>query len=177
MISASTLSATTLTGTLNTAAQTAITSIGTLTNLTLNTGGTGLFTPNIKFWDGVSAWTNFDHTMYLGITQGSATTQKALVVNSTLNISGIRNFVCTGTSTLGTVNCGSITTSSTNTISTYGISVGSGGITGTLQTGSQTNITAVGTLDSLGITNGLSCGTVNANSAGSKFNTIDISCG
>ncbi|KAG2963749.1 hypothetical protein PC118_g20723 [Phytophthora cactorum] len=89
--------------------------------------------------------------MYLGITQGSATTQKALVVNSTLNISGIRNFVCTGTSTLGTVNCGSITTSSTNTISTYGISVGSGGITGTLQTGSQTNITAVGTLDSLAV--------------------------
>ncbi|GMF28270.1 unnamed protein product [Phytophthora lilii] len=111
------LTAINLTGTLQTATQANITSVGTLTNLTLDTANTGLFTPNIKFWFN-SAWTNIDHSMYLGITQGSATAQKALVVNSTLDISGMRNIGCTGTATLSTVNATTLQINSTTVTAT-----------------------------------------------------------
>lgn len=85
------LSATNLTGTLTTAAQPNITSVGTLTNLTLDMGGTGLNIPALKF-DG----TTFNQSYYLNITTGSGDALKAIVPNSDKDVSGLRNLSITG---------------------------------------------------------------------------------
>ncbi|KAG6948024.1 hypothetical protein JG688_00015280 [Phytophthora aleatoria] len=91
MTGLSSLSATTLTGTLQTAAQTNITSVGTLSSLTLATAGTGLQIPALKFWDGTSTYITFNQSYYLSITEGSADASKALVSNSTKDLSGLRD--------------------------------------------------------------------------------------
>jgi hypothetical protein len=77
-------------GTLATAAQTAITSVGTLSNLTLSTGGTGLQIPSMKFWNATSSsYDTFNHSAFIGFTYGGAVASKALVVDSTRSISSI----------------------------------------------------------------------------------------
>jgi len=87
----SSISATTLTGSLSTAAQTAITSVGTLTNLTLSTTNTGLFVPNIKFWNSTtSLYDNFNHLYYIGVSEGGCVAQKALIVDINKDIGSIR---------------------------------------------------------------------------------------
>lgn len=97
------LTATNIYGSVKTAAQTSITSIGMLTNLTLNTGGTGLFTPNIKVWNSTtSLYDNFDHSAYIGFSYGGCVASKALVVDSNKDIGSIRNLSCTGTFTAST---------------------------------------------------------------------------
>ncbi|KAJ8552421.1 hypothetical protein ON010_g10128 [Phytophthora cinnamomi] len=97
------LTATSITGTLQTAVQTNITSIGVLTNLTLNTANTGLQTPNIKFWNGTTlVYDNFDHSQYIGTIQGGCVAQKALVVDLNKDIGSIRNLSCTGAFTAST---------------------------------------------------------------------------
>ncbi|KAG3055026.1 hypothetical protein PI125_g25775 [Phytophthora idaei] len=53
------LTATNIYGSIKTAAQPSITSVGTLSSLTLATAGTGLQIPSLKFWDGVSAYFTF----------------------------------------------------------------------------------------------------------------------
>jgi hypothetical protein len=58
----SSILATTLTGAVP-GSQTGITAVGTLTNLTLSTAGTGLQIPNLKFWNSTtSLYDNFDHS-------------------------------------------------------------------------------------------------------------------
>ncbi|KAG2774343.1 hypothetical protein Pcac1_g14815 [Phytophthora cactorum] len=105
----SSLTATNLTGTLQTAAQPIITSVGTLSNLSLNMAGTGVDTPALRF-SGV----NFDQTMYLSITQGSGAASKAVVLNSTLDHSGIgdlaitRSFIASTSVSTPTVVCDTI---------------------------------------------------------------------
>jgi len=103
IIGLSSISATTLTGTLSTAAQTAITSVGTLSNLTLSTGGTGLQIPNLKIWNATtSLYDNFNHTYYLSVVEGGCVASKALVVDSNKDIGSIRNLSCTGAFTTST---------------------------------------------------------------------------
>ncbi|GMF42180.1 unnamed protein product [Phytophthora lilii] len=72
-------------------------SSGLLSSLTLNSGGTGLSTPNLKFGS-----INFDHSMYINIVQGSAGASQAVVLNATKDFNGIRNFTCSGTITAST---------------------------------------------------------------------------
>lgn len=112
------LSASQLTGTLQTAAQPNITSVGTLTNLTLNSGGTGLDIPSLKF-----SGTTFNQTYYLNITAGSATASQALVLNASKDISGINSL--SGSTINGTTlvsgtsaNFGSLSIGSTSVINT-----------------------------------------------------------
>ncbi|GMF37571.1 unnamed protein product [Phytophthora lilii] len=88
----SSISATTLTGALQTAAQPSITSVGILSNLTLNTSGTGLQIPSMKFWNPTSSiYDTFNHSLYVGITLGGAVASKALVVDANKDIGSIRN--------------------------------------------------------------------------------------
>jgi hypothetical protein len=99
----SSITATTLTGTLSTATQTAITSVGVLSNLTLSSGGTGLQIPNLKFWNATtSLYDNLNHTYYLSVVEGGCVASKALVVDSNKDIGSIRNLSCTGTFTAST---------------------------------------------------------------------------
>jgi len=121
------LTATNLTGTLQTASQPNITSLGTLTGLTIGSGNTLSI--------GTSTYAQADLDKITGITNGAASASKALVLDSSSNISGINSLSAT-----------SLT--ATN-------------LTGTLQTASQPNITSLGTLTGLTIGSGdtLSIGT------------------
>jgi len=97
------LTATTLTGTLQTGAQGNITSLGILSNLTLSTGGTGLQIPNLKFYNSTTvSYDNFNHSYYLSVVEGGCVASKALVVDSNKDIGSIRNLSCSGTFTAST---------------------------------------------------------------------------
>jgi len=120
------VSATTLTGTLSTASQPNITSVGTLTNLTVsNQITTDIIDAGTILVDGVditTAISGSDPTT--GITPGVVSASKVLLVNSSKNLTGMGNLTSTGTITAST-------------------------LAGTLSTASQSNITSVGTLTSL----------------------------
>ncbi|RAW23810.1 hypothetical protein PC110_g19755 [Phytophthora cactorum] len=94
LLSATSLSATNLTGTLQTAAQPNITSVGTLSSITLEMSGTGLNNPSLKF-----NGTSFNQTYFINITEGGADPSEAMVLNSTKDFSGTRNLTCSGTIT------------------------------------------------------------------------------
>ena len=116
------LSATSLTGALQTAAQPNITSVGTLTSIT--TSGT--------FTMGSTAISEGEIAVLNGVTAGAASASKALVLDSSLNISGINSLSATSltgelqtaaqpnVTSVGTLT--SITTSGTFTMGTTGIS-------------------------------------------------------
>ncbi|GMF43504.1 unnamed protein product [Phytophthora lilii] len=172
----SSLTATSITGTLQTPAQANITSVGILSNLTLNTSGTGLQIPNLKFWNSTtSLYDNFNHSHYIGITLGGAVASKALVVDANKDIGSIRNLdaqsINASVRLSGTLSdCGSyqvggiqIITSGRHiqnigTISSSGVIdsvvgyringsdvISTSGITGTILTPTQPNITSIGT--------------------------------
>ncbi|GMF37182.1 unnamed protein product [Phytophthora lilii] len=92
-------------------------SSGVLSSLTLNSDGTGISTPNLKFGS-----VNFDHSMYINIVQGSAGVSQAVVLNSTRDFNGIRNLTCSGTITgstamaTQTLTCDTISKSGTQTM-------------------------------------------------------------
>jgi hypothetical protein len=97
------LTATNIYGSIKTGSQTGITAVGTLTNLTLSTGGTGLQTPNLKFYNSTTvSYDNFNHSYYLSVVEGGCVASKALVVDSNKDIGSIRNLSCTGTFTAST---------------------------------------------------------------------------
>jgi hypothetical protein len=87
----SSITATTLTGAVS-GAQTGITAVGILSNLTLSTGGTGLQIPNLKFYNSTTvSYDNFDHSAFVSFTYGGAVASKALVVDSNKDIGSIRD--------------------------------------------------------------------------------------
>jgi hypothetical protein len=93
IININALTATNLTGTLQTAAQPNITSVGTLTSLS-----TGSLTLN-----GTAITATADEINYLDITAaGTAQASKALVLDSSKNISGINSLSCTSLTVNGT---------------------------------------------------------------------------
>jgi hypothetical protein len=153
---------TTLTGTLSTAAQTNITSVGTLTGLTVS-GTTNL--------QGTTNGATINASSLLATTIGNAsssitgTLQTAAQTNITsvgtltgLTLSGaINGQTINGTSILGTTigNTASAVNGNIHTGSAvYAGTIGNTGttLTGTLSTAAQTNITSVGTLSALTVT-------------------------
>ena len=153
-------SATTLTGTLQTAAQSNITSVGTLTGLTSN-GNVNLAEHNgidkglqlggtlvtaaaseINKLTGLTATTT-ELNKTAGVTPGTVSASKALVVDGNKDLSGIRNITTTGTIS------GAIGVSATT-------------LTGTLSTASQPNITSVGTLTNLTVSNQITTDIIDA---------------
>jgi hypothetical protein len=171
------LSASSLTGTLQTAIQPNITSLGTLSGLSV--------TGNLSISGSlVIAGSAFDVTAIgyvAGVTPGTAAASKAIVLDTGLNIIGINslssstligtlstptqtNITSIGTLTSltvsGLVSFTSLVDSTSITSGTLTVSGGLGvaktlyvgtGIYGTLQTASQTNITSIGTLSGLNV--------------------------
>ena len=109
-----------ITGTLATAAQPNITSVGTLTSLStgsITLNGT-LITATAADINSLQGSSGAQSSYITGITEGTASASKALVVDTNKDITGIRNLTATN-------------------------------LTGTLQTAAQANITSVGTLTGL----------------------------
>ena len=145
-------------GTIQTAAQTSITSVGTLTSLVVS----GSITTN------GAAFSSTEINYLLSLTPGTATASKALVLDSNSNISGITSMSATSVTIGGNV------IGATQSAYLTGISVGAASagkalvvdsnldiasiryltatqLTGTLQTAAQPNITSIGTLTNLTI--------------------------
>jgi hypothetical protein len=92
---------------------------GVLDKLTLNYAGIGLDTPSLKF-----SGTTFNQTYYLNMIEGSAEASKAIVLNSSRNISNINNITSTGivvATNLQANNTSSTTITSSTIGSTYGL--------------------------------------------------------
>jgi hypothetical protein len=169
--------ATTLGGSLTTASQPNITSVGTLSGLTVS----GNITPtaNVTYDLGNSTHRFKDlylsnSTIYLGNTTLSATgddftiTGNLTASNGNLGNAMVANYV-TGTlmtnaqphvTSVGTLTGLALSGNATSTANIYANSgtIGASLLTGTLTTNAQPNITSVGTLESLNITNNLSVG-------------------
>ena len=149
------LSATNLTGTLQTASQPNITSVGTLGSLTVtNQINVGTLDASSILVDGVDITTSIsgsDPTN--GITPGTVSASKVLLVDSNKNLTGMGNFTSTGTVTASTLTGTLSTASQPNVTTLAGVtSIGASSsttLTGTLQTASQSNVTSIGTLSSL----------------------------
>ena len=145
-------------GTIQTAVQTSITSVGTLTSLVVS----GSITTN------GAAFSSTEINYLLSLTPGTATASKALVLDSNSNISGIASMSATSVTIGGNV------IGATQSAYLTGISVGAASagkalvvdsnldiasiryltathLTGTLQTAAQPNITSIGTLTNLTI--------------------------
>ena len=168
---------TTISGSLLTASQPNITSVGTLSGLAI--GGNIIPNANVTYDLGNSTNRFKDiylsnSTIYLGNTTLSATGDDFTITgnlsanNANLGNSAIANYV-TGTlmtnaqphvTSLGTLTGLSLTGNLTSTANIYANSftIGASLLTGTITTNSQPNITAVGTLGNLSITNNLTVG-------------------
>ena len=185
LIGANRVSATYLSGLIDTASQPNITTIGTLTNLLVTgTIGLGTSTPAKKIEIVESGGdclrltrTTTHYTDFLinsngdlqilpfgDILLGSGTSLK-FTSGTIIGLTSIVSTNITGTiQTASQPNITSIGTLGSLSV-TNGISSGSlsaTNITGTIQTASQTNITQIGTLGSLSVTNGISAGSVSA---------------
>ena len=185
LIGANRVSATYLSGLIDTASQPNITTIGTLTNLLVTgTIGLGTSTPAKKIEIVESGGdclrltrTTTHYTDFLinsngdlqilpfgDILLGSGTSLK-FTSGTIIGLTSIVSTNITGTiQTASQTNITQIGTLGSLSV-TNGISAGSvsaSTLTGTIQTASQLNITSVGTLGSLAVTNGISAGSVSA---------------
>jgi hypothetical protein len=138
-----TLTATTVAGTLSTAAQPNVTSVGSLTGLT--TAGLTLGSTAITA-------TGSEINTLTGVSAGTVTASKALVVDSNKDLSLLRNLTLTGT-------LSGVTTLTATTVA------------GTLSTAAQPNVTSVGSLTGL-TTAGLTLGSTAITATGSEINTL-----
>ena len=150
-LSTSNIVAANLTGTIRTAAQPIITSVGTLANLTLNTNGNGLVTPKVS---ANSITANYITSANISATGGN--TQILFNNNSIVGASANLTFNGTLLTVLGNIQ-------STN--ADLGNLVTANYVTGTLTTNAQPNITSTGTLISLNITGNLAAGNANLGNA------------
>jgi hypothetical protein len=140
-----------LTGTIRTASQPIITSVGTLANLTLNSGGAGLTTPSVTSTS-ITASTITASTISAtgGNTQILFNNNSVVGASSNLTFNGtILNIIGNVTST--NANLGNLATAN------Y--------VQGTLTTATQPNITSTGTLISLAVTGNVTSGNANLGNA------------
>jgi hypothetical protein len=162
-----------ITGTLVTASQTNITSVGTLTGLGVNgnitaaniTANTGVFTGN------GSGLTNLAGANITGTVANAthASTANTVVDAAQPNITSVGTL--TSLAVTGNASAGNLSTGGTLSV-TGNANVGNIGATGvvattlggTLTTAAQPNITSVGTLTSLAVTGNVTAGNVYANS-------------
>ena len=150
------LSSTTLGGTLSTAAQPNITSVGSLSGLTtagLILGATTITATGseINKLAGVTATTS-EINKLAGVTAGTVTASKALVVDANKDLSSLRNLTIGGT-------LDGVTTLTATTVA------------GTLSTAAQPNITSVGSLSGL-TTVGITLGSTAITATGNEINKL-----
>lgn len=143
-LSTSNIIAANLTGTIRTAAQPIITSVGTLANLTLNVSGTGLTTPRVT----VNIITANTITSP-NISAAGGNTQILFNNNSLVSASSNLTFNGTLLTVLGNIQ---------TTNATLGNLAIANYVQGTLTTAAQPNITSTGTLTSLTVTGNITSG-------------------
>jgi hypothetical protein len=182
-----------LTGTLTTAAQPNVTSVGTLTGLNVNgtvtavafTANTGIFTGNGAGLTNL-AGANVTGTVpsaTSATTAGTVTTAaqpnitstgtlSSLIVSGNINAGNLNTTgVFSGSgSSLTNIPGGNVTGTVAN--ATYATSAGSATTAGTVTTAAQPNITSVGTLSALDVTAGIVAGNVYANSGTVRGNLL-----
>ncbi len=159
-------------GTLATAAQTNVTSLGTLSGLTVS--GDIAVTGNITVnGNAVTTQGTIVFPEYVtDITAGTAANLKALVLNSAGSVSGINALSATSlTGTLQTAAQPNITSVGTLTSLAVTGGITASTITGTLSTAAQTSITSVGTLGSLAVTGAITAGSVSATTLSGTLDT------
>jgi hypothetical protein len=139
-----------LVGTLSTAAQTNITSVGTLSSLTATGAVQGNTHTGVAVYAGTIGNTGATLTGTL-----STAAQTNITSVGTLSALGV-----TGTSTLGAVTASTV---SAGTIGNSGTT-----LTGTISTAAQTNITSLGTLTSLAVGGTITATTLNAGTIGNS---------
>ncbi len=159
-VSAGSVSALTLTGTLQTAVQDNITRTGTLSRLNITSAlGIGKTTPTAVIDIDTSA---ISTTLAISMTDGTNSSNITTDTNGILvNMTGA--YLALGANKSLLLNGGTIeglTNLSTTTIS------------GTLQTTSQPNITTIGTLGSLAVTNGITAGSISAPTLTGTLQTV-----
>ena len=137
------VSANFFTGTLTTAAQPNITSVGTLTSLAV--------TGNISAG-------NVSATTFTGALSGAATTAGTVTTNAQPNITSTGTL--TSLSVTGNISAGNV--SATTFTGALSGAATSATTAGTVTTAAQSNITSVGTLSSLAVTGNISAGNVSA---------------
>ena len=147
-----TIGATTLTGTLSTAAQTNITSVGTLSDLTVTNPIVGSVTGSAATAGTVTTAaqpniTSVGTLSSLGV--NGIVTAQAVTANT-----GLFTGDGGGLSNIAGANVGLVANA------TYAVSAGSSPLAGTVTTAAQPNITSVGTLSALSVTGNVSAGNV-----------------
>ncbi len=147
-----------LTGTLQTASQTNITSIGTLTSLTSNGN------VNIAQHNGTTTGLRLNNVLVTSTANELNKLSGALVTTTELNY---LNSVILGTASASKV----LTVDSSRNINNIN-SLTATELTGTLQTASQTNITSVGTLNSLTSNGNVNITQHNGTTTGLQLNSI-----
>ena len=156
-LSATTVAATTLTGTLSTASQTNITSVGTLGSLSVtgNVSGGNLTTAGQVSATGNVSGGNLNVTGNI-VDTGALSIITAASGNVSLAPNGTNVLVATttGANITGTLNA----TGNANVGNLGAATVAATTLTGTLSTASQPNITSVGTLSSLSVTGNITGG-------------------
>ena len=182
------LTASQLTGTLQTAAQPNITSVGTIASLTV-----GDITVNGSL--NLSGGDVSTALGYLsGVIPGTASASKALVLDSSSNIIGLGNLgvtsIAIGGNTIGSTQSAYLTSitagtasaskalvldSSRNIININALTASQ--LTGTIQTAAQTNITSVGTLGSLTVSGATILSSSSDASSSSSGGALTISGG
>jgi len=143
-LSTSNIIAANLTGTIRTAAQPIITSVGTLANLTLNVSGVGLTTPRVTANTIVANTITSPNISAIG-----GNTQILFNNNSLVGASSNLTFNGTLLTVLGNIQ---------TTNATLGNLATSNYFAGTLTTAAQPNITSTGTLTSLAVTGNITSG-------------------
>jgi len=153
-----TIGASLLTGTLTTASQPNVTSLGTLSGLSVNgnitaaniTANTGVFTGN---GSGLSALAgaNVTGTVANATHASTANTVVDAAQPNITSVGTLTSLAVTGNATAGNVYANSGT-------------VGASLLTGTLTTAAQPNVTSLGTLSSLAVTGNVAAGNVYSNS-------------
>jgi hypothetical protein len=188
-VTAASVSATSLTGTLQTASQPNITSLGTLTSLAVTNGVTAASVSATNLTGTLQTAIQDNITRTGTLTRLLTTAPLGIGVSSPASIIDINT---TSIASPLIISMTDGTNSSTITTDQYGVSIDMSGtlltlganksiklnggtiiglttltttsITGTLQTASQPNITSVGTLGSLAVTNGVTAASVSATS-------------
>jgi hypothetical protein len=191
LLAATELSAATLSGTLQTAAQPNIITVGTLTNLVVS-GNANVTSLSIN--GNLVTSTANELNLVAGLTNGTASASKALVVSSARNITNINSLTSNELIATSITYKGSVVSSSgiqlsytdvtpgtasiskalvldankgiTGITSLGATSISASTVTGTLQTAAQPNVTSIGTLSALTVTGSTQLGAVTATSLG-----------
>jgi hypothetical protein len=174
------LSGTSVTGTLLTAAQTNITSVGTLGSLsvTANIAGGNLTTVGQMVATGNVTGSNLNLTGNI-VDTGTMSLITGASGNINLAPNGINTLIATttGANITGTLNA----TGNANVGNLGATTVVATTLTGTLSTAAQPNITSVGTLGALSVTGNISGGNILGNGAGlsgiNTFSTVAVTGG